>query len=1176
MDNLTQYQIEALNHSKHISLTANAGSGKTFVLVRRFLSILYEENISLNNIVAITFTEKAASELYKKVANEIETRIVEEPDKTKIKKLEGLRRELVSAKISTIHSFCTEVLKEFPTEAGIDANFLPIDQRISDELMSSAIDEVLQKSIRNNDELIEYIKRNIRLLGSKKILKSVLKNMISKRNDVEKITESVYGQDIEKAAEIFRNKFEFYFTKIFTEKFPQFFEAVQEINQRAESINADSELVTEIKSLIPDAKNENNVFPLILKVKNIFEKILVQKGTVKVTGYIPNKYREGIHNSIELVESFYSEFKVIEFSEDYKLAEIELAKYGIDILNLWKPILAKYNQKKMQRGYLDFEDLLLFAEKLVQREDVKSYLASRYQYFMIDEYQDTNETQYNIFIPILDYLKRGNLFIVGDEKQSIYMFRGADLQIFNKTKDAIRESNDETSLLQLPHSFRLSKELTLFTNKLFGNLFAKPNLMFNEVKYDDLIFAKKEDKESEIAFLISDENDSEYKLVAKKILDLVQNKNIDFKDIAILARKRKAFTDLEKELQKLNIPYQIYGGKGFYQRQEIYDVYNYLNFLINPQSDEALIAILRSPFFMLSDKMLFEISNLHGESYYEKLQKYSQTNNEVSEVINQLSVNIQNAKSRQLAVLLRSILQESGYWSKVSLLKNSKQIFSNLDKLVSTANMFMDKGSTTLYDFVIYLNEAINKTEDESQAVISEDDKNVKLMTIHASKGLEFPVVFLIDTNSKGMDDRAKAKSVNIDKEFGILTKTSNEGYSEVNVTAPIIGIYNFISLRKSNAELKRLLYVAVTRAENFLFISSTIKSSGTILNQSLLSLFKEGLNITEFNGSKNLSGIITFMKEEENVFVNSEKEISLEIPFIQKIEIREDFLNNKLNEEENELQEIKIESIGDVEQNEIISASKISVYNQCPLKYNLVYDLGFTSLFYKGKENELKFDFSNENNDDSASLPANMKGSIIHKILEEDTNIANLKKRIEELLLQNSRLVRRIELDEAKESIFNLVSIYYNSQIYKKICISKNYFNEFEIYIKQNDFYLYGIIDKLIIENQTAIIIDYKTDNLEKYSANEKLENYKYQLMFYAYLVSKMYPKIKNLICKLIFIESPDEKALINVTEEMIKEFENNMNVGISAMRNGIYNKNKSHCKSCYFSNQNNNCVIK
>jgi len=263
----------------------------------------------------------------------------------------------------------------------------------------------------------------------------------------------------------------------------------------------------------------------------------------------------------------------------------------------------------------------------------------------------------------------------------------------------------------------------------------------------------------------------------------------------------------------------------------------------------------------------------------------------------------------------------------------------------------MDKGSTTLYDFVTYLNEAINKTEDESQAVISEDDKNIKLMTIHASKGLEFPVVFLIDTNSKGMDDRAKAKSVNIDKEFGILTKTSNEGYSEVNVTAPIIGIYNFISLRKSNAELKRLLYVAVTRAENFLFITSTIKSSGTILNQSLLSLLKEGLNITEFNGSKNLSGIITFMKEEENVFVNSEKEISLEIPFIQKIEIREDFLNNKLNEEENELQEIKIESIGDVEQNEIISASKISVYNQCPLKYNLVYDLGFTSLFYKGKK---------------------------------------------------------------------------------------------------------------------------------------------------------------------------------------------------------------------------------
>ncbi|MBU0473991.1 MAG: UvrD-helicase domain-containing protein [Bacteroidetes bacterium] len=1180
MYNLTQYQKEALNHSRHISLTANAGSGKTFVLVRRFLSILYEENISLNNIVAITFTEKAASELYKRIAGEIETRLKEETQSSQIKKLERLRRELVSAKISTIHSFCTELLKEFPTEAGIDANFIPIDQRVSDELISSSIDEIIQKTIRNNDSLIEFVKRNIRLLGSKKILKSVLKGMISRRQDIEKLEETLYKQSDTETAEIFRNKFEMFFELIFSENIKHLFTAVETINERAESIKHENEIVARVKKLLVSTKNQNDIFATISIVKNIFAEILILKGTIKATGYLPNKFREGIYNNIDFVENFYSEFKIIDYSDDYKSAELELAKCGYDILNLWKPIMARYNQKKMQRGFLDFEDLLLMAEKLVQRDDVKSYLASRYEYFMIDEYQDTNETQYNIFIPILDYLNRGNLFIVGDEKQSIYMFRGADLQIFNKTKDAIKNANDENSLLQLPHSFRLSKELTLFTNKLFGKLFESPNLMFNEVKYDELIYAKKEDKESEIAFLISDgsqDSESEYRLVAKKIIELVENNNIEFKDIAILARKRKVFVELEKELQKLNIPYQIYGGKGFYQRQEIYDVYNYLSFLLNPKNDEALIAILRSPFFVRSDKSLFEISKLNGESFYEKLLLFSNTNVEFKDITFQLIADIQNAKSKQLSVLLRDVLQESGYWSKVAILKNSKQIFSNLDKLISTAVSFLDKGSTTLYDFVSFLREGIDKTEDESQAVISENDKNVKLMTIHASKGLEFPVLFLIDTNSKGLDDKVKSKSISIDKEFGILTKTSNESYSETNTTAPIIGIYNYISMKKSNAELKRLLYVAVTRAESYLFISATLKVDAVPANQSFLALFKEGLRIEEFVGIKKISGNITFMREGENGFTNSETEVNLEIPFIKQIETETEngISKNEFYEIEDSSLQIKINSISDVEQNEIISASKISVYNQCPLKYNLVYDLGFTSLFYKEKEQDVYLDFSNENIGENISIPANVQGSIIHKLLEEETARENLVKRVEELLLLNSEVLSANELQETKLTIVNMVNNYYDSDIYRSISKFDNYKNEYEIYIKQKDFYLYGIIDKIIFENGTAHIIDYKTDSLKKYSAQEKLENYKYQLMFYAYLVNRMNPLIENIVCKLVFIEAPDENASINVTKEILQEFETNMHLGITAMRNSIYNKNKSHCKSCYFSDKNYNCIV-
>jgi ATP-dependent exoDNAse (exonuclease V) beta subunit len=193
---------------------------------------------------------------------------------------------------------------------------------------------------------------------------------------------------------------------------------------------------------------------------------------------------------------------------------------------------------------------------------------------------------------------------------------------------------------------------------------------------------------------------------------------------------------------------------------------------------------------------------------------------------------------------------------------------------------------------------------------------------------------------------------------------------------------------------------------------------------------------------------------------------------------------------------------------------------------------------------------------------------------LEEEICLEKLENRIEQLLQTNLQSTAKIDLDKSKLEIFGLVNNYYKSEIYKQISSFQNYRNEYEIYIKQKDFYLYGIIDKLIVENKTAQIIDYKTDSLKKYSAQEKLENYKYQLMFYAYLVKKINPEVETVVCKLIFIEKPDEIAEINVTSEMLNEFEAKIYSAINEMRKGIYNKNKNHCKSCYFSNKN-NCVI-
>ena len=206
MISLTPHQLKALNYKSHTSLTANAGSGKTFVLSKRYLEIALNENISLRNIAAITFTDKAAGELYKKIAEQIEEKIISTNDSELLIRLEILRRQLVSANISTIHSFCIDVLKENPVEAGIDANFVPIEEQMSDELVELSIEEVIKKSLqRKEDE--QRLKYLIRIFSSKALFARELKSLIKSRKNVLTLYDKIYKYSRKTIAEIFHSKF---------------------------------------------------------------------------------------------------------------------------------------------------------------------------------------------------------------------------------------------------------------------------------------------------------------------------------------------------------------------------------------------------------------------------------------------------------------------------------------------------------------------------------------------------------------------------------------------------------------------------------------------------------------------------------------------------------------------------------------------------------------------------------------------------------------------------------------------------------------------------------------------------------------------------------------------------------------------------------------------------------
>ncbi len=1217
MAELTPHQSAALDYSSHISLTANAGSGKTFVLSKRYLEIVTRENLSLRNIAAITFTDKAASELYKKIALQLDERIAASKDKTEARKLENIRRQLVSANISTIHSFCTDILREYPVEAGLDANFSPIDESLSEELIELSVEEMIRKSIKDKDSE-ESLKYLIRLFASKGAFSKQIISLIKNRKNVLLIESRIYSGNEETIAAYFRDSFRKYAREILLKNKDRLLYAIKEINEAVLSDDDKNEkgitvgsLLTEIRPGLPEEK-------IISLLQEIRQAMLTKSGTIRLQGYLKKNKIDELSDTISLVEIELNGIAKIKLADDASGIELELAKFGKTILMLFRKALDLYEEKKKEGGYLDYEDILLHTQNILMNEAVRNSLSEKFRYIMIDEYQDTNEIQYQIFLPILDHLKKGNLFVVGDEKQSIYMFRDAELEVFDRTRREIESAAGPGHLLTLPDSFRMAPAICLFANTLFGRLFADPNPVFNEVASSDLVCARQDNSDGGIEILIAggknggdeessgedEQNETDYgvaeaEMVASRIIKLVkednEQKEFSWSSIAVLCRKRKSFGELEKVFTKYNIPFAIMGGKGFYQRQTVYDVYNYFSFLSDDKNDTALVGILRSPFFALSDAEIFEISLLPGETYWQKLRQAGASNGKIAKAVKMIDENLVLAGGAGITELLRKIIRETNLPAVIAAKSNGKQELANIQKLVKVTINFVSQGFRTLYDYVTFLRESIEKTDDEAQAALPEDSDSVKIMTVHQSKGLEFPAVFLYRSAEYTRKDSVKSKSVYVDKNFGILTKVPTAGnYFSEYEEAPIVGINNLIAEKKNYAELKRLFYVAVTRAKDQLFISAEGKKSGRYSRESFMGMLIEGLGVDPLSAEYNLSGSLKFLKESEGGFTGEEKLLSIRIPVTKEIQSPEQSIEVIYSGRKKRL---LLNEVHDLPKGEIISATKVSVYAQCPLKYRLTYEYGFSPLLesYKkwiaeksaGRKANKKFEFSEAeeiraNGEDAggerspAAGYADVKGRVIHKLLQEEIQAEGVKdftlNAVKEEL--GGAGFKTEDVEKLVEEIVSAVLKFYGSESFLWLKKFLEYRNEYEVYVSQSDYYLFGIIDKLILEGEKAFIIDYKTDNIEKDEIRDRADIYFTQLKFYSYIVSYLFKNIVKFELRIIFVTHPDELVRQEFGRDELIPFKAKLESMIAGIRNGIIGKNTEHCSKCFFALKNNRCI--
>ncbi len=1196
MNLLTSHQQKALNFKNHISLTANAGSGKTFVLSRRYLEIALSENGTLRKIAAITFTDKAASELYKKIADQVEERFKLSNSEEEKKLLSKIRRQLVSANIATIHSFCIDILKQFPVEAGLDANFQPIDEITSDDLIELSVEETIKESLSGNADADEC-KYLVRLFGSKFLLSSQLKYLIKDRKKVFSLQEGIYNQSEEKIAEKFYKNFCEFANRLVNINHDEFINAFTKINETVLSANSGNDRALEIRKLLNEFQPENPIEKKIELIHSIKKFAFTKSDQIWKQGYLNNSLQDALSREILISEKYISELSHLNLPQNHKEIEQELARFGKSILKLFNKAVEKYESKKKENGYLDYEDILILTKNILKITAVKNDLSRKFKYIMVDEYQDTNEIQYNIFLPILDDLKEGNLFVVGDEKQSIYMFRDAELEVFRVTKQNISNTSGENFLMSLPDSFRMAPGICLFVNKLFRNLFSNPNELFNEVQHSDLVCAKQEETESLIEIIIgaSEKKDnnsdvlSEAELAAGRIISLTNgigiSKNLKWKDIAVLVRKRKSFASLEKIFIEKNIPFNIVGGKGFYQRQSVYDIYNYISFLLDNKNDTALVGILRSPFFTVSDGLIYEITFKRGETLWHKLIQQSKENKKLQGVVEVLETNIGLGKTYNAPQLLRKILSESPYLSVLAQKAAGAQETANISKLVKLTIDFQSKGYKTLYDYVNFLKESIEETEDEAQAAIADESDSVKVMTLHQAKGLEYPAVFLYNCHETTTSDAVKKGSTRVDKNFGLLTKVplNNEYFGEY-FSAPINSVFDLISSKKETAELKRLFYVGATRAKNYLFISAP--EVNNYKANSFMHLLQEGLDIEFPRDDITIKDELNILKSDKEGFSNNSETL------LEKIIIRRDLndIPEKITEnlQKDIKPEVMISEIKDSPKGEFISATKFATFKQCPLKYQLTFDYGISNLVSGYKKfiidnrqlKKNKFDFNpkendpTEEDDEQKYIPAELRGSIIHKILQKN-ELHNSAEQIEKVIKEDASFLNENEKKELKDDLLEHLNVLYDSPIYKKINAHIKFFNEYEIYLNEKDYFLHGIIDKLIIDGKKAIIVDYKTDEIQKDEIYKRSEIYFPQLKFYSYIINRLFKNLTTIELRLIFIKFPGEEIVEVLDKDKTSEYGNEIEKMVIQIRLREFAQNLSHCKECNFALNNKNCIV-
>ena len=1195
---LTANQNLALDFQNHLSVTANAGAGKTTVLVQRFVDILTRTGTPVNRLVAITFTERAASELRKKIAEEIVRKISGAHSRREMEVLQGIRDQFASAHIQTIHSFCAQLLREYPVEAEVDAAFTVLEgvdrQILQSEALQKTFESILSGPVASTDR--EQFLDLIRFLGRKRV-QSYLGIFLNKREQLGRMLREHDGcLALNLSEEDVLGRWNQAIMNTVTGSLddPTWRECLRTILKSARGKNVD-----EISSLLTGWSTGDPAPMKIDLYRDILSRVFTTDGKLKkaFTGTSPES--EMPHTEISLLTRHYDAERDIIASltnENAARADLTLLRSVRILLRTYGTALENYHARKFENGQLDFEDLQLKTRELLQNVEIQKNIAEKYSFIMVDEFQDTNQLQSDILQLLISNFQTGNLFIVGDPKQSIYGFRNAEVEIFEETKKRIAASYTPgiQGSVTLAESFRLLTGIVDFVNRVFSRTMTQSTSRF-EVAYDELIRGRDNPEIGNIELLLvrqsgdgeeaerGGENPvtTECRMITQKIIHLFESKHIvfhprtekpqsfRFRDAAILLRSRRHLQELEQALVEAKIPYILSGGIGFYQTQEILDFLNYFKFLLDPEDDVALAGLLRSPFFAVSDADLFEIS-LRGkeETFWNKTRDCAGKQENVTRLtsaVEILSEDLLLVNRLPIPFLVQRVLHRTGWHGTIAGLRFGGQNAANIRKLLRIAREYEGKGLLSLYDFVERLKTLTADEEREGQASAETIGDCVSVLTVHAAKGLEFPVVFLPFAHRKFQYDRPPY----MDPDLGIAFNMESQNGDE-NLSSPFCHLLHRFSVQRTEAEEKRIFYVGCTRARDMLVISGRHEGA----NPSYLKWVVEGLSLDV----PPESGEIVLPSSPVKILErNGDQRVLTEVFNDLRIAVTVSGVTPKVkplvlesSEPESTSPEILIDPLPGKFQGDFFSATQIRTFLECPTKYYLKYFLGLP---------ERQAYYIDEEEESSDILIGEEEGKLTHAVLQTLTNRSNLtndelRARVR-MVVSGAPGAMVTDRDAAVEAITSNVSNFLQSPFGREILSVDESMAEFSISATFGDDYLTGTLDRIYKDHEGKWnIVDFKTDGVPARDLGIRAAIYKPQVALYSLLVSQLYGQ-DAIRASIVFLSHPQKPIHYLFTKDEINEFETTVRDVVMKIKGRKFEREVLLCATCTYQ-ADNRCLLK